>query len=838
MALERERLRNLMLTLLERLWQCHERTGDSAKALGYARRHVEIEPWNEAGQRDLIRLLALNGQTAAALTQFEACRHLLKKDLGLMPQQETLALVERIRAGDLEPAESATSPAIAVPGQMASEHRLLTLLCCEFDIPDIDDPDDIADALIAPQQQAVDIITAYSGHIIQSRRNGILACFGFPLARENAARQAVRAALNIRNDLAASVGVHSGMVISQGDEPDILGTTTAFTAHLAANAAPATILISEVTERLISGYFECRQVEDGLQRLGMAKPLAAFKVVAESGAATRLESAACLTPLVGRNSELRQLRSFWRSARQGRGQAVLIRGDAGIGKSRLLHALRSQLKGAAVVRELRCFPEFEQSPLHPVLSLFEDLCGFASGDTETGKLAKLSAYLQKHHTGQAVEALELLRPLWHLPVEPSAPESPQHRKQRLISVLVELLQGLAVPHPLLLILEDAHWCDPSTLEWLEVHANRRSAPILTLLTARPEFRLEPDYARIVDLKPLSAGEVSELVQHFAGDLSEEMVRGIVSRADGIPLFAEEMARASQTLGGHRAPLTLQELLTARLDSAREAKPTACLAAALGREFDVDLLRRVAPLAPAAFDKAIAILQNTGLLQAGQANTLAFWHALIQEAAYLSQPKKTRQAAHRRIAEVLQAHFGEMADARAETLARHLTEGGETLAAVGFWLEAGRNAVLQSANQEAAAHFKAGLSLLEQLPDDEHRAGPELQLQAALGGVMIAIKGYGSEDARKHFTRAAYLGRHAGDEAELFPVVYGLWLGGQSDYVTVAPLDLAEKLAQIAKRSADPVHAIAAHYAYGNNLFWLARHREARGHLETVLSSFP
>lgn len=839
MSLEREKLRVQMLALLERLWQCHEQMGQLANAIAHARRHVSIAPWNEVGQRHLIRLLALNGQAAAALTQFEACRIWLEKELGVKPQAETLALVEQIRANSRKPVETITNPVVAAPGQGLTEHRLLTMLYCEFNVIDTDDPDDLDDALITQQERAVAIISACSGHIIQSQRIGVLACFGFPLARENAARQAVRAALKIRDELAARIGAHSGMVISQGIEPDIQGTIAATAIRLAAVTAPASILISEVTEQLIRAHFKLTPTGEFVQRQGMSsKSLATFRLEAENWISTCLAKSDCLTPLVGRQHELRLLDQFWGRARQAQAQTVLILGDAGIGKSRLINAFQTQLDNQAIILELRCHPEFEHTPFHPLLTLFERLCGVTMGDTASDKGNKLSRYLRGHCAAHANDVLELLGPQWQSTASSPQRALPSHRKEQLVSRLVEALHDLAAPHPMLLVIEDLHWCDPSTLEWLIAHTERRRAPVLTLLTARPEFTQVPKFTHLLNLSPLSASEVTELIDHLAHDLPATAVRGVIERADGIPLFVEELARVAQTPAYQKTPLTLQELLTTRLDSTGEAKPTACLAAVLGREVDLDLLRRISPLAPKTFDDTVAILLDKGLLHPGDSNTLIFRHSLIQEAAYRSLPKKTRKTMHLRVAEVLQSHLGEPVTARAETLARHLSEGGATLAAAAVWLEAGRNASLQSANQEAATHLRTGLSLLKHLPDDEIRAASELELQAALGGVMVALKGYGAEEARQHFTRAADLGRRVGDDAGLFPVIYGLWLGGQSDRVTVAPIELAGKLAQIAKRSGEPIHAIAANYAYGNNLFWLARHREARQHLEAVLSSFP
>jgi len=428
---QRETLRCRMLTLLERLWQCHEQNGKPDKALTYAQRYVEMEPWNDAGQRQLIRLMAVNGQAAAALSQFETYRRLLDRELGVLPEQETLMLIEQIRVGNFDTARNNTLRLSPASNEPVSEHRLLTMLYCGFDAPGVEDLDDLAETLQLPQQQSEEIIARHSGHIVQSQRHGILACFGFPSARENAARHAVRAALTIRDAMPAAIsariGVHSGMVIAQAGIPDIMGMTAAYATDMAEYAEAGAVLISEVTERLTMGYFRIHPL--GTQsRQGMAKPLAVLRVEGESGANSRLESAERLTPLVGRSAELAQLRACWEQARQGMGQTVLIRGDAGIGKSRLVHDLAAQLTGHIASRELRCFPEFSQSPLHPVLALCESLCGFDAGDAEADKLEKLSTYLLAHHPALADEALELIAPLFHLPTKTPSALSPQNTK--------------------------------------------------------------------------------------------------------------------------------------------------------------------------------------------------------------------------------------------------------------------------------------------------------------------------------------------------------------------------------------------------------------------------
>ncbi|GAB2180931.1 AAA family ATPase [Denitratisoma sp. agr-D3] len=828
------------VSLLDQARRLAEGSGQSERALGYARRLAELDPWNENAQRQVIRLLALAGNTAAALAQYDDCSRMLERELGVAPDVETEDLVARIRAGKLQDEQAPAAVA-------TTERRLVTVLCCDLHLPDAEDVDLIAETLAPLRQRCQALIAEAGGHRIVSQGSRLLAYFGFPLARENAARHAVQAALAIVRETPAGVGlqlgVHSGPVIvdARAGEPDIAGVASSWAIALAEAAAPGSLSISEPTRCLVQGYFHCQALGDLSSRQRRDR-LPAYRVLGETGAVTRLQSRSELGPLVGRETELAELLSLWQESRQGRHPSLLIRGDAGIGKSRLVHSLIERLGDEAHdLLEMRCHPEFSQTPFHPVLTLLSARFGFARADDDRQKQDKIAAYL----AGVAAivpapeEALALLTDVLHLPPPANAAVldlPPQQRKEKTGELLLSLIQGLAHDRPVLLILEDLHWCDPSTLDLLTRHVHRKfGAPVLTLITTRPGLDWQAADA-ILDLPPLAPDDTGALVHHLAGNLSPAAQARIVAWSDGIPLFAEEMARmaAPDHDGAQDTPLTLQELLASRLDATGPAKATAQLAAALGREFDTELLKQVSPLSAEAVDQDLARLLGNGLILPLAPGAHQFKHALIQDAAYQSLARSQRQGHHRRIAEVLAADGGQ--DAPPEVLARHLTLAGDLLAAIPQWLRAGRWAAAHSANQEAADHFEQGLALVAQLPASEHQVRLEFALQEALGTLRVALLGYGSQGARDCFARAEALSREVGDDAASFPVMFGLWQGGRSVNLTAAPLEFAARLDRIAQSSGDPAHRLVTDYAYGNNLFWLARYDDARHHQESALAA--
>lgn len=851
---QRETLHRRALDLLKQLSISYEQMGDHGKALQYASRLTELDPWDEEAHRQAMRLFALNGQHGAALGQYEACCRLLKNELGVLPSEETRQLVQRIRNGESQkdwPAPETSAPRPGIVPSLA-QRRQVTVLFCELILAVMDDPDEAMALLHAPQARCVRIIEQFSGHIVQTHGGGLLAYFGYPRAHEDAARRAVQAALAVTREAVCGIeiraGVHTGLVITGGDGvmPDTSGRTTRVAIALRHHTARYKVGISRETHSIVDGYFDC--FSQGAQILpGVGQALEIFKVLAESGARTRLDAAAQLTPLVGRTTEIDALMGWWQGVTQGRRQVIVVHGDAGIGKSRLLHALKERLADQPHVEcELRCFPEFSQSPFHPVIEMLEGVFGFAHGDLPEVRLEKLIAYLETHFAASAPSAVPLLGALLSLPLadhDPDYPEldcSAQKQKQLTHQILIEILHTLAARQPVLLIAEDLHWMDPSTRELLTQFVElQQPCAILVVLTARPEF--DPPWHESLEstlaLTPLAAHEVATMIASIRTDMEAATIRGIVERADGVPLFAEEMAKNASTNNPAAIPATLHDLLAARMDGLGEAKTTAQLAATLGREFDLALLGKIFPLEGNALTQSLNVLQEAGLIQKMSPQTCQFKHTLIQEAAYQSQAKPARQAAHQRIAHTLLSDFPEVVLTQPELLAQHFSFGGETLRSIDYWIKAGQRAALSSAHTEAMGHFNVGRQLLMTLPPSVERNQWEFALRVGLGATRIATQGYGSLDAGAEYTRAAELGASLGDGPSLFRAMWGMWLGESSRIGHAHALGLAEKLLQLAEKDQDPLLLQKAHYAMGNSLLWTGQLGEARRHQERGIALY-
>lgn len=511
MQTERELMRRRTLALLERLSICHEQNNSLGKAMPYAQRYLDLEPWNEEGHRRVMRLYALSDQASAALSQYESCCRILKTELGVLPSSETQKLAESIRNGKLRPSTADTQPSrsrnrrasdsvdlpVRLPrAALPAELRQASVLYCELTHTGDEGMDEAMILLQEPQDRCVEIIRRYSGHLVTTHGGGLLAYFGYPHEREDSAIQAVRAALaairESREGIEIRIGVHTGPIISSGNSslPDVVGKTSRLAIQLRQVARPGEVAISEKTQQQVGGYFNC-EILPGRSFSGMDRSANLYRVVSKRGACTRQDEPARITPLVGRNGEIAQLIKFWDLSVHGKPHAVLIQGDAGIGKTRLLHAFKHLLRGEShTVRELRCLQNSGLSPFYPVIPALESMFHFSTDDTANLKLTKLSRFLHTYFPDKVAEYRPILAQLLSLPGY--RPESPPGNEQTR-SILPGLLLAHAAHLPMLLIVEDLQWIDPSTQALLDQLMMEKHSPrILVLLTARPEYSADWD----------------------------------------------------------------------------------------------------------------------------------------------------------------------------------------------------------------------------------------------------------------------------------------------------------------------------------------------------------
>lgn len=843
---KRESLHRRALDLLLRLADCHERTGNPQRALPFALRHVELEPWSETGYLRAMQLLTLTGRREAALAQYAACRRVLERELGVLPGTELRALSEQIRQGttapDVAPSVPETPP--------REERRQVAVLYCELTAHDVADPEDALPRLDAPQARCEAIVRGRDGHVVRAYGGGLLAYFGYPFALENAVLAAVRAAREIVTalpvDVAAHLAVHVGpiVVIGSASVPDPVGATTGGAIQLHRAAVAGEVLVSDAARRHIAGYFRFERL--AARQARTLRGQTAYRVTAETSATHRLAATADLTPLVGREGELAQLDAAWARARRGKFGVVLLVSEAGIGKSRLAHTLAQR---AAIdngqLRELRCFPETRQSPLRPVITLFEALCGHAAGDTPPIRLDKLRELLVQRTPRLAERGLPLLARLFDLPTElaPSPVLAPEALKAATHELIVDLFLAVTTDQPMLLLVEDLHWADGATLELLALLRSRAAwARALLLLTTRPDGAdsstgpvgaADWSGATRLDLAPLPDAAIAAMLDSISPNLDARLRAAIVARADGIPLFAEELVAAG---GANGLPDKLHDLLRTRLDRLAQGRGVAQLAACVGREFELAFLASIGSsggIASRTLEQGLAELCASGLVQPLADGRFQFKHALVREAAYATQTRAVRRAAHRAIAERLEQ---DRAAQTPETLARHWQEADDAMRAIPCWQAAGQRAAAGYDHHEAIAHLTAGLHLLEQLPPDAERDRREFALRLDLARSEQEVAGYGGEGAVAHLARAIALhSAGAGASPELFAALWGLWEGAASMADYREGERLARQLCDIAATEADPDLLRQAHYALGNSLFWTGAFATSQAHLEAALA---
>jgi class 3 adenylate cyclase/tetratricopeptide (TPR) repeat protein len=778
------------------------------------------------------------------------------------------------------------------PELNTAERRQLTVMFCDLvgstALSEQLDPEEYREVVRGYQQTSATVIERFGGHMAQYLGDGLLVYFGYPLAHEDDAARAVRAGLEIVTALQEQVpsplvgerqgegdkvrtlqvriGIHTGPVvvgeIGGGGKRELLamGETPNLAARIQGQAAPNEVVMSAATYRLVEGLFECE--DRGQPELkGISTPSTLYHVVKESETHSRFEVVVRkgLTPLIGREHEFGLLRERWEQAKSGEGQVVLLSGEPGIGKSRLVEALKESVEheGASCL-ELRCSPYHQNSALYPVIAHLQRILQFQQTDSPEEKLRKLEIGL--YGRGEVTSPLQkdsipLLASLLSLPHPDGYPPmtlSPQKQKEKTLEALVAWLCEEAKQQAVVSVWEDLHWADPSTLELLTLFlAQIPTTRLLAVLTFRPEFTApwgSHSYLSQLTLSRLGRSHVKVMVEKVPGGkvLPREIIQQIVSRTDGVPLFVEELTKmvVEQNVGAYDytsllgIPTTLQDALMARLDRLGPAKEIAQLGATIGREFNYELLKTVFPLDEGRLQQRLKQLVEAELVyQRGlvpQAHYL-FKHALIQDAAYQSLLKSTRQQYHRQIAQVLAARFPETFETQPELVAHHYTQAGLIEQALLYWQQAGERASQRSAYMEAISHFTKGLELLKALPDSPERVQQELTLQLSLNNALVPAKGYTAPEVEKAVTRARELCQQLGETPQLFPVLWHLFVFYLNRGEFRTALELAELLLRLAERVQDDRYLLSvAHEALGSTLYWRGEFALARLHLEQAI----
>ena len=718
------------------------------------------------------------------------------------------------------------------------------------------------------------------GHVAQYLGDGLLVYFGYPVAREDDPRRAVRAGVGILEALAplnahlqngrgitlsVRIGIHTGpVVVGEIGAPSrrdalAIGETPNIAARLQAIAEPSTVVISAATHRLLKGRVAVADL--GAQALkGLPAPLHAYRVEADEGAPrSRDSAAAAVTPLVGRDQEVGLLLARWEHVKDDRGHVVLLGGEPGIGKSRLVRVLTERISTERSHRwECRCSAYHQDSALYPLIGLFD------RDDAPAQRFAKLAAGLGRY--GLALpETLSLWTAFLSLPLPDTVPPldlTPQRQKEKTFEAIVALLLALAAEQPLLLIVEDLHWADPSTLELVDfLFGQVPAAPILVLMTSRPEFR--PPWTTRSHFTYLTVNRVTRMQTEMMVErvtsgkpLPAEVLQQIVVKTDGVPLFVEELTRMViesdllrdrgdrdeliDALPPLAIPSTLQDSLMARLDRLGTVKEVAQVGAALGRTFHYELLRAIASIDDGPLQRALTrlgefdMLHQRGVLPDA---TYVFKHALIQETAYRSMLVSRRQQLHKRIGDILVDRFSETAGTQPELVAHHYTEAGLADQAIDYWQRAGRRAVERSANPEGIAHFTKALGVLATLPAGRDRLECELALRTALGPALMSTKGFGSPEVGTNYVQALELCRQLGERPELFAVLRGLWEFHELRGELKTALGLGEELFRLAQAADDPALRLVTHDVLGDTLYWCGDFSRALEHLEQGIALY-
>ena len=785
------------------------------------------------------------------------------KELGVAAlghRRKLLDAIAALRGGATSaPSIDATPAALSAAPEDRAERRQVTVMFSDLvgstALSARMDPEDLREVISGYQKCVAETVQRFGGFVAKYMGDGVLIYFGYPHAHEDDAERAVRAGLQLVAAITAlkssvplqtRIGIATGLVVvgdligsGASQEQAIVGETPNLAARLQGVAEPNSVVIAKSTRKLVGNLFELQDL--GTQDLkGIVAPIRAWAALRPATVESRFDAlhTTSLTELVGREEELDLLLRRWSKAKSGEGQVALLSGEPGVGKSRLTAALMERL-APEPHRRLRyfCSPQHTDSALYPIISQMERAAGFANDDTARAKLDKLDALLSRSFTPSQDAAV--VAEMLSLPNDgryPILELAPQQRRQKTLDALTAQLEALCRSTPVLMIFEDVHWLDPTSLEVVSRTVDRLKAlPVLLIVTYRPEFEppwIGRPYVTALNINRLGEREAAALIDRVTGDksLPENIRQEIIERTDGIPLFVEEMTRAvleAESEGEDRktaaaipslvlsVPASLHASLMARLDRLGPAKEVAQIGAAIGREFSYPLLAAVVGRPGRELQSSLDRVVAAGLpFQQGLPphGTYLFKHALVQDAAYRTLLRQPRRALHARIAEVLEGQFADIVESQPELLARHCTEAGQIERAVPMWVQAGSNAARTSASTEALRHFNKALDLVRSMPDDTARNRHELAIQINLGHVHVTAKGFGAPEAGAAYARARDLANDLQDQSQLFTSMWGLWLFNNTQPGKGAARSLSEELLALGARTADSGQMLQACHA--------------------------
>lgn len=766
-----------------------------------------------------------------------------------------------------------------------AERRQLTVMFCDLvgstALSQQLDPEALRELMRTYQQVCGKVIERYDGHVAQYLGDGLMVYCGWPRAHEDDAERAVRASLEIveavktvsaPSPLQVRVGIATGAVVvgeTGGGDASIpkvaVGGTPNLAARLQALAGADQIVIASATHRLLGVAFEYADLGENVLK-GIVEPVRAFQILRAARTEGRFEAthSGPLIQLVGREEEIAVLMRRWEQAKQGEGQVVLLSGEPGIGKSRIIQALRERIAAGPHIRlRYQCSPFHTNSALHPVIEQFERAAAFTRDDGAEQKLDKLEKLLREGGADITATA-PLIAALLSLPAGRylALTYSPQKQKEKTLEALREQVEGLSAKSPVLMMFEDVHWVDPTTQEVLDLIVSRLAQyRVLLVVTFRPEYSSKwtgQPHVTTMTLSRLSHRVGAQIVKQLTADkpLPGEVLEQILVKTDGVPLFVEELTKATLESGllkdcGDRyeltgpltdlaIPSTLQDSLMARLDRLAPVREVAQIGACIGREFPYELVSAVWSQGDQRLQDALGHLAQSELVSRRGSPpdaTYTFKHALVQDAAYQSLLKRRRLELHASIARALEGKFPDVVEAEPELVAHHYTVADRPYDAIPYWLKAGLRALHRSALKESIDHLTRGLQLVLAIPDTPERDARELEFQALLGTAQMMWKGYANPATGTAYQRADALMTKVGDSPQQFAVLWGVWA-----YYLVQPnyeqtLAAAQRALAVAERSGDPGLLVQALSLNCVTMFWLGRYLEAKAYTERVLEIY-